>query len=123
MSDSRQLERKVTNDYFLVYDRETNELIGRVMDLTAEGVRLVCNDSIEPGSKFKAKMEMPQMIDRYRHIDFDLDARWTRKNPQMGWHETGFKITGLSMETYSVIERIIGDWAPKATSNYQKTKK
>lgn len=116
MTDKRKQQRKFTNDYFLVYDTETNKLIGRVLDLTPSGAMLIGDSLISVPVTYSCRMVMPRMIDRHRHLYFDVESRWCQKNPRLGWHETGYQITKISDEFRALISEMIGEWIVKEGS-------
>lgn len=113
MGERRKLARKSTNDYFLVHNDETDELIGRVMDLNADGAMLISEEPIPVPRTFKCRMRLPQMIGRYRFVHFELESKWCNKNKRLGWFEAGFQMREISMETLAVIEELTGDWQLK----------
>jgi hypothetical protein len=113
MSERRKSARKSTNDYFLVYNDESSQLLGRLMDLNAEGMMLICEAPVYVSGTFKCKLVMPRMIGRYRHVHFEAECKWCRKNPQFGWFEAGYQLSNLSDENWAIIEHLIEDWAEK----------
>jgi hypothetical protein len=110
MGDRRKLARKSTNDYFLVHNDETNELIGRVMDINADGAMLISEEPIPVPRTFKCRLRLPRMIGRYRFLHFELECKWCNKNKRLGWFEAGFQMREISMETLAVIEELTNDW-------------
>lgn len=116
MTDKRKQSRKFTNDYFLVYDTTTNQLIGRVLDLTSDGAMLISDRLVPVPVKSSCKMIMPKMIGRHRYLHFELESRWCEKNPRFGWHETGYQITKITDEFREIIAEMIGEWIVKVGS-------
>jgi hypothetical protein len=113
MNERRKRTRKSTNDYFLVYDLETEELIGRVMDLNAEGTMIISESPVEVPSTFQCRMVMPRMIGRHRYLFFEAESKWCRKNTRLGWYEAGYQLINTTDEILEIIEQLTGDWVIK----------
>ncbi len=110
MAENRRQSRKFTNDYFLVYETKSNQLIGRVLDLTPDGAMLIGDRLVPVPVKYSCKMVMPRMVGRHRFLYFEVESRWCQKNPRLGWHETGYQITRIDKEFQEVINEMIGEW-------------
>jgi len=120
MNERRKQARKSTSDYFLVYDWETEELIGRVMNLTTEGTMLMSETPIEVPVTFHCKMVMPAMIGTRRFITFDIESIWCTQNRLCEWYETGYRFVNVAQEDLEIIEEIISDWDIKSDNGYIK---
>ena len=110
MSDRRGRRRRRTSDYFLVYDQETNELIGRIIDLTAGGARLISEEPVPVPRTVQCKLVMPHMVGRHRHLYIEVECKWCKKNHRLGWHEAGYEFVNISEENHKIITELIGEW-------------
>ncbi len=110
MSDQRNQERRRTSDYFIVYDQETNELIGRVIDLTIDGAKMISEMPVPAPRVVQCKLVMPRMIGRYRNLYIQAECKWCKKNHRLGWHEAGYEFVDISEENYNIITELIGEW-------------
>jgi hypothetical protein len=113
MSERRDKTRKCTSDYFLVFDRETEALIGRVLNLTPGGVMMISESEVPTSKSFQCKMVMPGVVGRHKFITFDAESRWSKKNTRLGWYETGYQIISLSKADQQAIDMLLGDWVIK----------
>jgi hypothetical protein len=113
MSERRKQARKATNDYFMVYDRRTNHLVGRVLDLTPDGAMMISETPVPEQVTIECKMHMPRMIGRRRYVYFDAACKWCRKNRRLGWYETGYALLNVSPEDQELIDYLIGEWSEK----------
>lgn len=115
MYDRRNENRKSTSDYYLVHNSETGELVGRVMDLNLEGTMMISETPTTVPLTMKCKMVLPGMIGRHKHLRFEAESVWCRKNARLGWYETGYKIVSLSDTDRLILEELIEEWAIKKT--------
>jgi len=116
VSERRKQTRKSTNDYFIVFNRDTDELIGRVRDLTPDGVLIISDRAVAIGTTFSCKMHLPRMIGRRRYVYFDAESRWSRRNSRLGWHETGYQLSNVAHEDQKIIDELVSTWAVKEIS-------
>ena len=96
MGRERSLVRKRTSDYFLVYNRDTDELIGRLINLTTEGAMLISDDPIDVPTISKCKMVLPEEIEGCKEVTFDAKSKWCKRNEDFHWYETGYQFLNVS---------------------------
>ncbi len=113
MYNRRNETRKSTSDYFLVYNTETEELIGRVMDMHLDGTMLISETPVPVPSTIKCRMVLPEMIGRHKYLHIEAESIWCRQNLRLGWFETGYKIVGLSETDREIINELIDEWTDK----------
>lgn len=110
MSERRSQKRRRTSDYFLVYDEETNDLIGRIIDLTIDGARMISEMPVPVPRTVRCRLVMPRMIGRHRDLHIEAECKWCKKNHRLGWHEAGYEFINMSEENHKIISELIGDW-------------
>lgn len=115
MNDRRTRSRRRTNDYHLVYNRDTGEFIGRIVDLTPEGARLIGENPMKVPAGFACRMRLPDLINGCAEILFDMESIWSKYNKTCDWHETGYRFTQLSEFAKEAIAYLIQHW-PKETN-------
>ncbi len=80
MSDRRTLHRRHLIYYLKVLDRETEELLGHLVDITEEGLMIVSENCLKEGKLMKMKMLLPREIEEKEQIEFDARSMWCRKD-------------------------------------------
>ena len=103
MTERRKRERKRSTRYILVINRDTKEQMGCLVDLTTEGMRLMGNISIKPGSVFQLKIE----INDTKYILIDAQSRWCKKNDNPEIFETGFLLQNITEDNLAKIKQLI----------------
>ncbi len=107
MTESRNLTRKYPIYYLRVHDRRNDSLIGRVVDLTTDGIRLVCDEPIKPGTNLQCKISLPGRGNRSGEVPFDAVTVWTNRDLNPDFYDTGCRLTSATPETTNAINRII----------------
>lgn len=114
MNDRRQTTRRRTCEYHLVYERDTGELVGRVTNLTANGLRLLTSGPVSVPELFHCRLRLPDTFNGAREIMFDIECRWCEYNKVGDWFESGFEFVDLTDLARGAIDIMIRDW-PRET--------
>jgi PilZ domain len=110
MSDKRILERKHLIYYLQVVDRDTGELIGRLVDITAEGIMLLSEQPLPTGQVFQLRMLLPKEASEGDHLDFTAKSLWSARESNPDLYDTGFQFVGVTIENAKIIEDLISDY-------------
>jgi hypothetical protein len=115
MSERRITPRKKTADYHIVRDNGTNVVIGRIVNLTIDGARLIGAEEVASGIRQHCRLTLPDIINGVREISFAMESRWCEYNKLGDWYETGWVFVDLSDLARSAIEQMIRDWPKEKT--------
>lgn len=110
MSNSRKHNRRKTSDYFIAENATTGEVVGRILDMSSDGIRLMTMEPVEASRRFKGVIKLQKPIDGCHEIRFEAECRWCLENERAGWYEAGFKFCDITLETVSVIRQLLKDW-------------
>jgi hypothetical protein len=104
MIDERRLNRVQVMSYLKICYRDNGNELGRVVDISAEGMRLCGVEPIQTDRTLTFRLALPPTPKGKSEIDFDADIIWCRraKNPQL--YDTGIKLRDLSPEKIELIE-------------------
>ncbi|MBU0983395.1 MAG: PilZ domain-containing protein [candidate division Zixibacteria bacterium] len=105
--EKRRHKRWRTNVFFGVYDCETEAFVGRISDITTEGVMLTCEKQIEAGVRRRLRIDLPVEIYGANTVDFEAKCLWCRPAPKEGFHQAGFKLTEVSSKNVDVIRQLV----------------
>lgn len=106
----RKLRRRHLIYYLRVFERDSGELLGHLVDLTSEGILLMGERSIEPEMAFSMSMDLPTDICGKRKLHLDGRCVWTRQDPNTGLHDNGFRLTELPLPELNVVGVLIDDY-------------
>jgi len=107
MTDTRESERKFPICYLKVFDRESNKMVGRVVDISTEGMRLVGDSPLEFNREYRLRMPMPEAVRPEKQVAFDADVRWTGPDLNPDFSDTGLKLSNVSEEDHRVINHLL----------------
>lgn len=96
MSETRKHPRYETEDLLMIFNRETDEHIGGLANLTPEGAMFITREPIELQVVLKCRVELSRMILDCDEFVFDAECVWCKKDETRGWWESGYKLTNVS---------------------------
>ncbi|MCH9025259.1 MAG: PilZ domain-containing protein [candidate division Zixibacteria bacterium] len=110
MDERRKITRKQTDQFFGVFDRETGDFIGKLIDLSTKGTMLQSVLSMEPGSIYEFKIDFPEPVAGKRSLSFDGECIWCRKSTSSKVnYDVGFEITEMELEEIETIQYLLND--------------
>jgi hypothetical protein len=101
--DERALQRKQLITYPEVVDRKTNRLIGRVVDITTHGMRLVGSKAVPEKTRKKLKLILPANNLGVDEISFEAESVWSGPDINPDFVDTGFRFTRLDQRSEGVL--------------------
>jgi hypothetical protein len=110
MIDKRKSPRKIADEVLEVADQITSTILGRVVNISAEGLMLLSEEPIVTGSVYQLKMELPHTDSENMQITFGAEAVWSMEASQPESFWTGFRIIDISSEDVISIDDLILDW-------------
>jgi len=110
MSEDRKFLRRPACGYYHVYNRTTNELVGRVVNMSERGIMLISEEPIEAFKMLKCKMELPEEILESKLLNFDAESKWCRKNETIDCYETGFQIHCATEKDDDILKLLMHLW-------------
>jgi hypothetical protein len=105
--ERRKNERKSTNDYFLLYDLDTEDLLGRVLDFSLDGFMLMTEGVLPVGRVYNCRLQLARNVRSRQAISFEAETKWCTQNKKWKWFETGFKIENISKPDLKIIKEIV----------------
>jgi len=110
MKEQRKLQRRHLIYYLRVFNDETNEVLGHLINISPEGIMIMSEKPLETGKLFHLRMDLPADVFRKQLIEFDAESRWCRKDVNPEFYDTGFLIKNLNEEDARLIEKLIDDY-------------
>ena len=110
MIEKRKSTRKIADEVLEVSDQITGTQIGRVVNISAEGLMLLSQEPIVTGSVYQLEIGLPGPEATTRQISFGAEAVWTTEATQPESFWTGFRIIDISSEDVLAIDELILQW-------------
>jgi hypothetical protein len=103
----RAQERRETLSYWKVFDAQSERLLGRLTNVTTEGLQVHSEQPIPENADYHIRIETPEDITGYGRVFINARSMWCQKNPMTDLYSAGFKITGQLPEYVDAVRRLI----------------
>ncbi|WP_456440070.1 PilZ domain-containing protein [Caldithrix abyssi] len=110
MKEQRKLQRRHLIYYLRVFDNDTNEVIGHLINITPEGIMIMSEKPLETNKLYHLRMDLPADVFHKSIIEFEAESRWCKKDVNPEFYDTGFSIKNLAYEDGRLIEKLIDDY-------------
>ncbi|MDH3892544.1 MAG: PilZ domain-containing protein [candidate division Zixibacteria bacterium] len=103
MMDRRRLTRYEVEEYYPVVERETDRAVGRLANLSIEGVMLITEEPVKKRTLLKLTLKLPTPVLGHATVEFDAECRWSRKGRGVDWFESGYRLKNVPIEDQTTI--------------------
>jgi len=110
MDEKERLKRHRCKVFFRVINEETQEVIGHLVDLTVQGLRLISEKPVNPDAIFLLRLVLPVEIDGTMEFSLPAISRWCTKDNISGFYNAGFEFRKVPLKTVRLIEKVIGEF-------------
>jgi hypothetical protein len=110
MIEKRKSPRKVASDVLEVADQITGTQIGRVVNISAEGLMLLSQEPVVTGSVYQLILQLPGDNGEMKAIKLGAEAVWTSETSQPDSFWTGFRIIDIDNDDVLLIDDLILEW-------------
>lgn len=88
----------------------TGNSIGRIVDITTEGIMLISEEPIAIDISYNLRMEFPKEIFGEERLDFTALSLWCKKDMNPDYYDTGFHIRNVPLEHVLLVKKLIQDY-------------
>jgi hypothetical protein len=107
MEDYRHRPRKNTPHLVKVINTDTDHTVGRVVDITADGLMLVTKDKIVPGKTYNFRIILPVMVHHRTDVCLEAKAVWSTPDTNPDFNKCGFRFINLPGEEGFLLEDVM----------------
>lgn len=111
MSEKRRLKRIQLECLLNVYDDNSVEPIGQVLDIHVEGFLLMHDCYMPPKKLYTLRMDLPEEMLELNHIVFEAECVWSEKEFEPGLYNSGFRFKEPSLKNHKILELLIEKYA------------
>ena len=106
--ERRKAPRHNLVQYLQVYDQETRDLLGRVVDVSRSGMMVVGNQPYAPeqGTR-RLRMMLPANFDERPHIDFEAECRWSGPDVNTDLYDGGFEFVNVTDDLKDTLDLVV----------------
>ena len=106
-AEKRALRRRHLTTYPGVINTDTDELVGRVVDITTDGMRLISREPLPSETELHLKLIPTGTTTGDGEITFDAKGVWSAPDINPDYIDTGFMITNLAERDAQSISLLI----------------
>jgi len=107
MAEQRSLKRRHLIYYLKIVDRDTDNLVGFLVDITTRGIMVMSEEPIEIGKVFHMKMLLQTDLSNKQFLHFDAKSKWTDKSINTDFYDTGFELIDIDSDDFKEFDRVI----------------
>lgn len=102
MTDKRRLKRRQLIYYLKVVDQNTGQPVGRLVDITVEGMLVVSSQPIPLDREYNLRIDLPEGLGKRPPISLQAKTLWSKPDINPDFVDTGMafvKIAPLDLQT------------------------
>ena len=107
LEERRKEDRHHLIHYLRIFDRDSGEEIGNLVNINKSGVMIVSGMPIAEGKYLRLRMEFPEEIEGKQQIDFDAETCWLEANEKFGLIAMGLKSHNIHPGDLKILETLI----------------
>ncbi len=108
--EARQDLRHQAKDYYLVIDRRTGEVIGRLLDISLAGFKMVTDVPLVINMPLACQLSFPHAIANLRELPIEATVRWCLRNAELDCYEIGCELHEVTEESQSILSEVLADF-------------
>jgi len=106
----RRQERIELIYYLRLFDTETNQSIGHLVNVNPEGIKVIGERLLSSGETHTFAMDLPRHFGPQRQIVFAAQIVWSRLPPDSQFYSSGLKLLSVSEQDRALLERLMQDF-------------
>ena len=107
MEEKRKVLRRNLKVYLKVFDADTGDLFGHMVDITRKGVLLTTEQAVGVDKMHRLRLEVPSDIQEGKPFAFSALSIWCEKDTEFDAFNSGFRFQDLSPAEERWVERVI----------------
>ncbi len=105
--DQRRAQRRHLIYYLKVIDKETDQPLGFLVDITTRGMMLMSETPIESNKLFHLKILLQTELSEKQYLNFEAKSKWCKNGINSDFYDTGFELIDVDVSEFKEIEEII----------------
>lgn len=110
MQEQRRLPRKRATNSITVRDLNTDRPLGRIVNLTSEGIMLIGPVPVESNLVFQLELNLPMPHLGRSSLQLGAESLWCSDASEPDNYWAGFRIIDISLGTVELIESLVDSW-------------
>ncbi len=107
VGEQRRAKREQTIFYLEVMDAEIDQPLGRLVDVTTEGIMVVHDNPLAVNREYRINVAIPRELNGSSIIAFKAVCRWCRQSVNQDYFDAGLQIVDISPNDQLRIEQVM----------------
>jgi len=93
---------------------------GQILDISLEGIRMRCCETVKRGEKYSLTLQLPKEIGNGGKLRFEAKSIWTRPDKHPGYQLSGFKLVSFdeASRKYLALSSAVTDYEEYLSDNH-----
>ena len=106
MPEKRKHKRASLVYYLKIFDIDTNQCIGHLVDISLGGLKMISESQVAPGKDHNFSIYLPE---NHAHKSFAVKVKscWSKPDINQDYIASGYSFAGLSPESTKLIKMLI----------------
>ncbi len=105
--ESRIMKRRQLVYYLKLYDAETGEQVGNVVDITTRGCKIISKEPLPEGITMTLRLDFPEGLYSLKSVILKGNTLWSRPDVNPDFYVTGFEVPRLGAEERKAVRQLI----------------
>ena len=101
------MKRRQLVYYLKLYDNDTGEQVGNLVDITTRGCKIISKDPLPEGKELALRLDLPEGLYALKTIVMKGKTLWSRPDVNPDFHVTGFEVPRLGAEERKAVRQLI----------------
>lgn len=106
-SEVRIMKRRHLVYYLEVFDNDTGDLVGNLVDITTRGCKVVSKEVIPRDLVLNLRLVLPDDFYANKELVFEAKSVWSANDVNPDFYDTGFEVPRLGLAERKIIRRLI----------------
>ncbi len=107
MLEKRRIKRKHLIYYLRVFDINTDQVIGHLVDITTEGFMIMSEEPLKIDTIYQLRIDLPEEILGSRQITFEAKSIRCEKDVNPDFCNTGFLFENINPNYFLTISQLV----------------
>ena len=106
MGERRKYERRRPGHYSDVFDRDTQQLLGRLANLSTEGIMLISERALPANQTFQCRVMLPEDMNAGQSVCFQARTLWCKPGTTPKTFQTGLHFVDIRLKDLETLEQL-----------------
>lgn len=111
MLEKRRMKRRHPIYYLKVFSQENTRMLGRLVDIHTEGMRIVSEKPIRPGTAMNLRLDLPDAVAGQKSLEFMAESVWCELDKNPDFYDTGIRFTKINGPDRQTITTVFDEYS------------